>query len=107
MENNNDICRVVKHETVDGTFYISQRKVWKCHIPLLRKSGYRWESFCIRNINDPVTNKNYSKFDKLDQSELDNRLFKDIKIAENYCSQWVRTNNTGETVKVWTADSAT
>jgi hypothetical protein len=101
MKECNDICRIVTHETLAGTFYIAQRKMPTCGIPFFRSSGHKWESFVVTTSN--LSWKKELVFEEISYGEREDVLFKDVRIAENYCKQWLRTNNTGVSVKVWTA----
>jgi hypothetical protein len=101
MSGCDDICRIVTHETLAGTFYIAQRKMPTCGIPFFRSSGHKWESFVVTTSD--LRWKNELVFEEISYGERENVLFKDIKLAEIYCGHWIRTNNTGVSVKVWTA----
>lgn len=101
MTDCNNICRIITHETPSGTYYLAQRWVYKKHC--FRKNGYEWEYFFLTKRAD--SGKAY--FEKLEEWEFEDRVFLNIGPAEYYCKQWARTNNTGETVKAWTADSVT
>lgn len=90
-----DICRIVKHETPDGTFYLAQRLVYKK--PWFKTPRHEWEYFSMKK-ND-ITGKKY--FEKLSPLQFEDRAFLDKSAAEYYCETWARVKSTGAPVKIW------
>jgi len=88
------LCRIIKHEDVSGTYYIAQRRVWKTR--WFSESGYEWESFCLKL--DYYGNKSFNRVYII---EYTTKEFKDISYAQAACNEWVRVNNSGKVVKVW------
>lgn len=90
-----DIARVVRHETIHGTYFVAQRYVPKTY--WFKKNDCVWEYFSIRK-ND--TYGNYY-FQKLEIWDLEDNTFLDSSVAEYYCETWARVNSSGKPIKIW------
>jgi hypothetical protein len=105
-----EICRVLKVEKADGSYYIAQRKVYPHFFQ--RMFGYRepyWVCFSLRQ-SDKFKDWSYEEDYAFDYEDYDTvpkdrfELFKDIKVAEYYCSEYIRRNTSGVVVKTWSIE---
>lgn len=103
MSERTDVCRIVIHETLNGTFYIPERLVYKRR--WFYECGYEWEPFKI------VTRKDFfyydlknRTFERLPKYEFECNKLKSIKVAEYFCSEYMRVTYGGKTVKTWSVD---
>lgn len=91
-----EIARVVKHETLGGTYYIAQRLIEKGGIFTSRRMV--WEDFAIYER----TTANPGGFGYLSPYMRERDLFKNPATAERYCNEYVRCHaDPDKVVKVW------
>lgn len=89
------IVRIIKHEALNGTYYIPQRKVKKWF------GGWKWESFGIKC--ERYSDKEF--IERLYYFDYTNELFKSTRVAEMYCERYVRINvDNNKVVKVWSIE---
>jgi hypothetical protein len=85
-----DKVRIYKYEKSDGTYYYPQRYVYKSR--WFSESGYEWETFSWRENGACIT------FDPMFCQE---KLFKDIKVAEYHCKKYLRVYHGSSVVVVY------
>lgn len=105
-----EICRVLKVEKADGSYYVAQRKVYPHFFQ--RMFGYRepyWVYFSLRQ-SDKFTDWSYTEVYSFDNEDYEmvakDRfvLFKDVKVAQWHCSEYIRRNTSGVVVKTWSIE---
>lgn len=91
--NTSDICRIRIHETLDGTFYIPERRVYKTR--WFSDNEYVWEPFVIYEA-DVLNPRMFCRI-----YDLEVPVLKDLKVAEYYCKEYIRVHHSDKVLKVW------
>lgn len=101
MTNQIEVCRVVKRDTLYGTFYLPQRWVYKTR--WFSPSGYEWEYFTYAEyyiLNDLT--KEFQKFSFIPQ--YTESRWKDPTYAERVCKRYMEVEYGDKTIKTWSID---
>jgi len=94
-----ELVRIRKYATINGTFYIPQRIVYKSH--WFSPPTECWEDFCI--MNSSSYGDHFSSFNY--ESDKENKVFESIKYAEYICDKWIKVNNKENIVKTYYQDA--
>lgn len=88
-----EVVRICTYEKASGTYYLAQRYVWKTR--LFSKNDYEWEYFSLKEDNS---------FKRLNPEFSLPEEFKEVRIAEYYCKEYLRVNYGSKVVKTYTIE---
>lgn len=97
-----EVCRVVKRDTLYGTFYLPQRRVYKTR--WFRPSGYEWEYFTYEEyyiLNE--LRKTFQKFYFIPE-HMSGSALKDPAYADRVCKRYMEVEYGDKTIKTWSID---